>query len=209
MTIQRAAAFFIALGVFLTLATRVWLRIVDDGETFGEAVWAIYRFYTIWTNTLIGFVCVGVAFGRAIAPQRLSNLLLSIIIVAVVYHALLAHLNDFTGLDWVIDAMLHTVIPTAFVVFWLIFVPKDTHRYTDILPWLGLPLVYCLYAMARAQVDGVYPYFFLNLADLGAIRTGVNIVGLLIAFAVIGALIVLVARRLGRFSERTSEQTLS
>lgn len=200
MILRRTAAALLALGVFAAIATRIWLRMDGDGESFGEAVWAMYRFYTIWTNTLIGLACGAVALGRRVSPQLFSNLLLSIIIVAAVYHALLAHLNDFAGLDAVVDALLHTVVPVGFGVFWLTFVPKADLRFADILPWLILPLVYCIYAMARAQVDGVYPYFFLNLDKLGVAQTALNIVGLLIAFAGVGAFIVLLARGLARFS---------
>ena len=200
MILRRTAAALLALGVFAAIATRIWLRMDGDGESFGEAVWAMYRFYTIWTNTLIGLACGALALGRRVSPQMFSNLLLSIIVVAAVYHALLAHLNAFTGLDAVVDALLHTVVPVGFGLFWLIFVPKVDLRFADILPWLILPLVYCIYAMARAQVDGVYPYFFLNLDNLGLARTALNIVGLLIAFAGIGALIVLLARGLAKFA---------
>jgi len=115
-----------------------------------------------------------------------------------VYHALLAQLHAFTGLDALIDTMLHTMIPLAYVGYWAVFVLKSGIRYSDILGWLVLPLVYCIFAMARAQIDGEYPYFFLNLADLGVARTGVNIIGLLLAFAGIGALIVALAKLLAR-----------
>ncbi|MFA8384897.1 MAG: Pr6Pr family membrane protein [Pelagibaca sp.] len=204
MILTRTAAAFLALGVFAAIATRILLRMDGDGESLSEAVWAMYRFYTIWTNTLIGLACGVVALGRRVSPQLFSNLLLSIIIVAAVYHALLAHLNEFTGLDAIVDALLHTVVPVGFGVFWVVFVPKADLRFADILPWLILPLVYCIYAMARAQVDGVYPYFFLNIDNLGLARTALNIVGLLIAFAGVGALIVLLARGLVRLGKRAS-----
>lgn len=198
MTLRRAAAACIALGVLATLATRIWLRMEDDGETFGQAVWGMYRFYTIWTNTLIGLAGGIAAAGRRVSAQTHSNLLLSILIVAGVYHALLAQLNDFTGLDAAIDAMLHTVIPIGFGAFWLVYVPKSSLRFGDILPWLGLPLIYCIYAMTRAQFDGVYPYFFLNLTELGLLKTARNVIGLLFAFAGVGALIVVLAKLLER-----------
>ena len=198
MTFARLFAACLALGVFATIATRIWLRMEGYGESFGQAIWAMYRFYTIWTNTLIGVACAAFALGRQVTPQMFSNLLLSIIIVAGVYHALLAHLNDFTGLDEVVDQMLHTIIPVGFLVFWLIHVPKAPLRFAHIVAWLGLPLIYCLYAMARAQLDGVYPYFFLDLGKLGVVQTAINIFGLLVAFAGLGALIVWGGQRLAR-----------
>ena len=206
MTLYRGSAGLIAIGAFATIALRIWLRMTDDGDTLVEAVWDMYRFFTLWMNTLIGVACATIALGRYGSAQALSGLLLSIVIVAAVYHALLARFNDFTGLDALVDNMLHTVIPVAFVVFWLAFVRKSDLRFKDILPWLVLPLVYCIYAMGRAQFDGVYPYFFLNLADLGLARTMLNIIGLLIAFACVGAAIVLVAKLLARFEQSAEDQ---
>lgn len=199
MTLRRSIAAVIAVGVFGTIALRVWLRMSGDGETVTEALWGMYRFYTVWTNTLIGVACSAIAVGRATSPQVLSKLLLSIIIVAVVYHALLAHLNDFSGLDALVDTMLHTAIPLAFVGYWIVFVRKSELVFKDIAPWLILPFAYCIYAMARAQVDGVYPYFFLNLDDLGPFKTALNIGGLLIAFSVVGVGIIGMAKGLSRF----------
>lgn len=199
MTLPRACAAIIALSVMASLATRLWLRVHVDGENVAEALWGMYLFYTIWTNTLIGLACAALATGQRVTARTFSNLLLSIIIVAAVYHALLAQMNDFAGIDRLVDTMFHTAIPLGFALFWLAFVPKSGLRFGDIPYWLILPLVYCLYAMTRAQVDGDYPYFFLDLADLGPARTAVNILGLLIAFAGIGALIVLLARVLSRF----------
>jgi hypothetical protein len=198
VTLARAIAAAIALGVFATIATRIGLRMDRESAGFLDTLWFNYRYYTIWTNTLIGLACARIALGRGESPKYLSGLLLSIGIVGAVYHALLAHLNDYTGIDLVIDHMLHTILPLGFAAFWVVFVTKSGLRYRDVLPWLILPLVYCIYAMIRAQFDGVYPYFFLNLAQLGPARTVFNIFGLLCAFALLGSLIVFVERLLVR-----------
>jgi len=203
---QRSTAALIAFSVFATIALRIYLRMTDDGETFFQAVWGIYRFFTLWTNTLIGVACGLIALGRPKSPQVLSKLLLSIIIVAAVYHALLAQMNDFTGLDALVDTMLHTVIPLAFVGYWFVFVRKSDLGFKDIPPWLVLPFIYCIYAMIRAQFDGVYPYFFLNLDELGVMQTVLNVLGLLVAFSVVGGLIVLAAKALSRW-DRADDYT--
>ena len=98
MTFGRVSAALIAVAVFATLALRIWLRMTQDEESVVEAVWGMYRYYTIWTNTLIGVVCTTVALGRAVRPQTLGNMFLSIIIVAAVYHALLADMNQSTSI---------------------------------------------------------------------------------------------------------------
>lgn len=198
MTLARAIAAAIALGVFATIATRIGLRMDRESVGFLDTLWFNYRYYTIWTNTLIGLACMRIALGGDESPKYLSGLLLSIGIVGAVYHALLAHLNAYTGIDLLIDHMLHTVLPIGFAAFWGAFVTKSGLRHRDVLPWLILPLVYCVYAMIRAQYDGVYPYFFLNLAQLGPAKTTLNVFGLLCAFALLGSVIVFVERCLVR-----------
>jgi hypothetical protein len=55
-------------------------------------------------------------------------LLLAIGAVAAVYHLLLAGLVSLTGLEAVLDEMLHTVIPVVFALYWLLFAPKEGLR---------------------------------------------------------------------------------
>jgi hypothetical protein len=50
--------------------------------------------------------------------------LLAIGAVSIVYHLLLASLVSFTGLEAVIDEMLHTVIPVLYAVYWLHLRPR-------------------------------------------------------------------------------------
>lgn len=198
MTAKRVSAGAIALLVLGALVLRIWLRMDQQDETLGQAIWALYRFFTIWTNTLVGVVAACVAIGQKPTASLQTGLLLSISIVAIVYHALLAKFNDYAGLDWVADHLVHTVIPLAYAVYWLMFVRKSQLRLSQLPYWLILPLVYCIFAMTRGALDGVYPYFFLNLADLGFARTALNVFGLLVAFAGIGAVLVFAGRALHR-----------
>lgn len=199
MTAKRLCAALLALAVCVTIVTRIWLRIDRYDIGLLDTLAFNYRYFTIWTNTLIGLTCASVALGGREPAKVQGGLLLSIAMVAIVYHVLLAHLRDYRGIDRVIDVMLHTALPLGFAGYWLIFVKKAHLRYADILPWLILPLVYCIVAMLRAAfLDGRYPYHFLNLADLGPLRTGINIFGLLVVFSGFGALIVWAGQRLGR-----------
>ncbi|WP_439121981.1 Pr6Pr family membrane protein [Marivita sp.] len=198
MNAKRICAGLLALAVCVTIVTRIWLRIDRYDIGLIDTLAFNYRYFTIWTNTLVGLSCALVAAGWRESPKVQSGLLLSISMVAIVYHVLLAHLRDYQGIDMVIDVMLHTLIPVAFAGYWLVFVHKDEVRYPNVLPWLILPFLYCVVAMVRAQFDGRYPYHFLNFGDLGLFRTTLNILGLLVVFSGFGALIVWAGRRLGR-----------
>lgn len=180
--------------VLATLALRLVLNIEATGNTLAEALWVIYRFFTVWTNTLIGMLCAWVCVTAKRAPRISAGLVLAISLVGIVYHILLAKLVDYSGLEALVDQSFHSVVPICFVLWWVFLEDKTTLRRADIGLWLAYPSVYCLYALARGTLDGIYPYPFLDAGKLGLAAVGVNALGLLAVFALGGALILMVAR---------------
>lgn len=207
MTARRMSAALLALAVAATLFTRIGLNMDQNDVGLGAALWAIFRYFTIWTNTLIGFAAAGLALGGRLDGRISAGLLLAITAVGGVYHLLLASLTDFQGVEAVIDTMLHTVVPIWFALQWVFFEPKARLRFADIPLWLAYPALYCLYALVRAGVDGVYPYPFLDIGKNGVAAILVNMAGLLLAFAGLGALIVWVARLMTRIWPQGSTAT--
>jgi hypothetical protein len=192
----RVLAALIALAVFVTLGLRLGVTMRADGSGPFEALWSMYRFFTVITNTALGIVAAMVAMGVGPGPQVQGALLLAIGAVAVVYHLLLAGLVSQTGLEAVLDEMLHTVIPAVYALYWLLFAPKEGLSYGAVPLWLSYPLVYCGYALMRGEIDGIYPYPFLDVAAEGMISVSFNVLGLLAAFWIGGLAIVAVGRRL-------------
>ena len=146
------------------------------------ALWIDYRFFTIWAHTLVGLVCAAIALGRVPPHWLTAGPALAIALVAGVYHALLAEGRNLTGLDLVVDAMLHSVVPAGFILFWMFALPKGRLAWRDLLIWSAYPIVYSIYAIVRGTFDGVYPYFFLDVGGywgrgcrpLGC-RTGIGV----------------------------------
>ncbi|TNF20129.1 MAG: hypothetical protein EP318_12075 [Rhodobacteraceae bacterium] len=196
MSGRRISAALLALVVLATIVTRLWLNMDDHGTTLGQALWRIFRYFTIWTNVLIGAAGLWLALGRRLDGRVTAGLLLAIGAVAIVYHTLLAGLTRYQGLEALVDDALHIVVPAWFALHWAVFEPKAHLGWRDIPLWLAYPAVYCAYALIRAQVDGRYPYPFLDIADKGLAAVLVNMGGLLVAFALGGLLIVGLARLL-------------
>lgn len=165
-----------------------------DTHVLGAA-WIDYRFFTIWTNTLIGVVCAMLAFGRQVPQWLTAGCALAIALVAGVYHALLAEGRNLVGLDFAVDAMLHTVIPVAFIALWMLVLPKDRLAWGDLLIWMAYPLIYSIYAIGRGAIDGTYPYFFLDISTLGIGGVAIWVVGLAAVFVVTGAVLMFGVRR--------------
>ncbi len=191
---MRAIAAVIAISVAVTLALRLDVTAANNDTTILGAAWISFRFFTIWTNTALGLVCGWIALGARPPQWMTAGLAMAIGLVAVVYHALLAASQSYEGIEVFIDLMFHTAIPAAFILFWLVLSPKRGLRWRDLLYWAAYPMVYCVYALARAAADGVYPYFFLNLDALGAGGVALWVMGLAGVFMAVGALLIAAVR---------------
>ncbi|UWQ18514.1 Pr6Pr family membrane protein [Jannaschia sp. M317] len=188
---QTAAA--LAALAYAFLALRLALSFEEKGGLL-PALSHLSHYFTILTNLLVALMLTAVVLRRAVAPAILLALTISILIVGAVYHVLLAHLVDHQGSEALADQGVHTVVPILTVLWWLAFAPKPPLTLRDPLIWAVWPLIYCVYILIRAAGDGVYPYFFLNLPELGATRLSMNVAGLAVLFIATGYALIGVAR---------------
>jgi hypothetical protein len=194
MALRRVSAGIIGAVALAAVVTRIALNMAANDHGPLPAAWDLARFYTVWTNLFIGLLGLWIAVTGRVAPRVTGMLLLSILLVGAVYYALLAHLVDFKGLERVVDIVFHAVVPLAFALHWLLLEPKGALRWSALWLWLAYPLVYCLYSLTRGAFEGRYPYFFLDVGELGFAGVAGWMTGLLAAFVLSGAGILLIAR---------------
>ena len=160
-----------------------------------------FSYFTILSNLLIAICLTSVLvnpssrlglFFSKITVQ--SALALYIFIVGLVYNLVLRGIVTLTGLDWVVDNVLHVVVPVLFVIYWFVFVPKGVLKYKDGIPWVLFPVVYLVYSMIRGSITHWYPYPFLNADIHGYSKVAVNILVMVAAFFVVGLLLIAVNR---------------
>lgn len=138
-------------------------------DTVLQVIWRLVRFFTILTNALVAvtFVMLGLR-GRVASPVWLGGVALWIAIVGVVYHLLLASTDGVhVGLGWWANFIVHGTVPAAVMLWWMAFAPREGLSTRSSLLWMAWPLIYVIYALARGQIDGIYPYFFTNPDKLG------------------------------------------
>lgn len=148
-------------------------------------LWLMAGFFTILTNALIALHLFAVAKGWQIPAARAAGLLLSILVVALIYHTLLARLWNPQGLGWWADQGLHTAVPLGYLGWWLAFAPKAVSQ-RDLPGWLIWPASYGGYAMIRGALTGFWPYPFLNADALGWATVTLNLALLLLTFTGLG-----------------------
>ena len=166
-------------------------------QAVAQKLWFMAGYFTILTNLAVAAVMLAVAGGWKISGSVAAGLLVSIVMVGLIYHLILARLWQPQGLAWWANQALHTAVPLAFCGWWLAFADKEV-GWADLPKWLIWPAVYGIYVVVRGMLTGYWPYPFVNVETLGAARVAVNTLGLMVWFAVLGAGVIGVARLVRR-----------
>lgn len=196
----RGLAGLVALAAFVTLGLKLGLTMDGRGTGPAGALWEMYRSFAVITHTAVGIVAAMVAMGARPGAQVQAALLLAVGAVAVVHHVPVASPVPLPGLEAVVDEMLHTVLPALFALYWIGFAAKDGLRYRLVPFWLTYPLAYCAYVVLRGEIDGIYPYPFLDIGAEGAVSVSFNVLGLLLGLWLAGLAIVAIGRLGGGFA---------
>ncbi|MFN3971589.1 MAG: Pr6Pr family membrane protein [Gemmobacter sp.] len=185
-----ALAVFLISGLALRAQFDVTYAVAGSGA---RTLWLMAGYFTILTNLLLAGHMAAVAMGWRIGASRAAGMLLSILVVGIVYHAVLAGLWAPQGMAWWADQGLHSAAPLGMLVWWWVFAPKGV-GWRDLPTWLVWPLAYCGYALLRGALTGFWPYPFLDAGVLGWPVVAAHVAGMVAGFAVLGTGIVAVAR---------------
>lgn len=169
----------------------------EAGGNVLSATWIYIAYFTILTNFLVALSATAHATQlpvllRFARPSFTAGATCWIIVVAIVYELALRRLWNPEGWQFAADLFLHTLTPLSFFVFWLLAMTKG--RLDNMLPfrWLGWPLLYLAYAMARGRITGEFAYPFIDVNRIGFGMAAINAFLVLILFLLTGyALIVL------------------
>jgi hypothetical protein len=185
---KKNLALLIAIAGWFAVIAQLFLLLSNHSTSTWEALVRFVSYFTILTNTLVaGYFTFQVLdvdkdpealFNR---PGTLTAITVYISIVGLVYQVALRHIWDPTGLQKIVDELLHTIIPLLVVVYWF---RHETHPGFDrgrLGNFLIYPLAYLGFVLVRGAVSGFYPYPFLEVDTLGWPQTTLHI-AVLVAF---------------------------
>lgn len=188
------------LGWF-ALISQLYLIIANRIASLPETILRYFSFFTILTNILVA-VCFTVLLikpqsGRwefLSRPATRTAIAVYITMVGIVYNVILRSVWNPTGLQRVVDELLHSVIPLLFIFYWLLFVPKAGLQWRDMLAWLIYPLIYIVGILSRGALAGFYPYPFIDVTSIGYGKVLLNCGALMIAFIVLSVVFLSIAK---------------
>lgn len=191
------------LGWFALIA-QFYISATNGVTSFPVTIIRFFSYFTVLSNILVALCCTlnllrpGKFFSK---PATITAITVYILIVGIIYNLILRFLWQPQGLQWLVDELLHTVIPLLFFFYWLLFVPKHTLKWNSFLPWLIYPLVYTTVIFIQGAFSGFYPYPFLNVPAIGISKTVINSIGVAALF--IGMSLFLIAW--GKWRSRLSK----
>lgn len=161
------------LGWFAVVAQLI-LMLQNRQAGVGESLLRFFSYFTILTNTLVALHFTVRVFGlkrrawvlfhRRATPMALTAFIL---VVGVVYQVVLRHIWNPTGLQQIVDELLHTVIPVFMYAYWLIFCARIFVGWKELQSWLLYPILYVVWVLVRGHFSGFYPYTFMEVPRLG------------------------------------------
>ncbi len=202
--LNRAFLIVIALlgwvGIVLQLLVSARLS-MQQGHSAWHGIVQALCYFTVLTNILVTLSATRLAWWGARGflgrPSTLAAAAVYIFVVGLIYALLLSSLWAPTGLHKLADAILHSLIPVLYLLWWLLYAPKQELRWSQPLKWLAYPLAYGAFFAILGTLSGKYLYPFTDLRNLGAAQVLRNTALLLLLFWGLGMAAVTLARFCG------------
>lgn len=208
MSKQSAGRLWFALTA-LIVAAGIIIQLYATATTTGgifpdnpDRVFNVFAYFTVQSNLLLGATSLLLAL-REDRPSLLFRTLrlngvLGIAVTGIVYHLVLADLDDLSGAAWVANLLLHTVAPLVGVLGWLVFGP---HGRTDerVAAWsVVFPLLWLVFTLVRGEFVGFYPYPFVDVGEHGYPTVLLNCLLVAVLFLALASAVAVMDRRRGR-----------
>ncbi len=135
--------------------------------------------------------------------------MVSIAVTGVVHWFFLRPLLHLTGGSYVVDKLLHVVVPLLAVLAWVVVGPRRQAARPQVLGALLWPVLWVAFTLVRGSITGWWPYPFVDVDTHGWGRVLLNLVGIAVLFGVLGAAFAVADRALARRSAPSPWATMN
>lgn len=200
MTQRILSSIFALIGWFAVI-TQYYLMVKGNQISFEEATIRFFSYFTILTNLLVAVYFTFQTFSSFSIIKKsgmLTAITIYILIVGFIYQIILRSTWNPTGLQRLVDELLHTIIPILVLIYWYNFENKRDLSYKQIPSWAIYPLLYLFYILIRGHFSDFYPYPFVNVTDLGYSQVFINSFWILVFFIGLSMLFIRIGKTLSK-----------
>lgn len=170
---RKFETFGFSIGWFAIIA-QFFLMLENRQADIPETIIRFFSFFTILTNILVAlfltaslFILKKFPFKLFFVKGTLTAITTFIVIVGLVYQIVLRQIWEPTGLQYIVDELLHTIIPLFMLGYWFFNIRKEDLLLKPVFNWLIYPSIYLVFIIVRGNISGYYPYPFLNIKEIG------------------------------------------
>ena len=199
-----------AVKALIAIAATVGIAL-QCGIFSGKPDFSVLTYFTMISNMGCAIYYTAAAIRQprntaTLLPGVKGALQLCITVTGVVYHAMLAGRFEMQGTLALSNTLLHTVVPIAVNLHWLVFDEKRCYTWKMALLWELAPLGYAIFVAIAVSLGAVlgpygqaYPYYFMDPAQVGGIGMLLLIDTVMgVCFLIMGLVFVALDRVLGR-----------
>ena len=158
---------------------------------FGRVVDSL-SYFTNLSNLIVAVVLTMLARdpnrGGAVWHAVRMDSLVMISITGLIYAIVLAPDAQVEGLDIIVNAIKHYIVPIMTVFLWLLVGPRRQVTFVSVFTALIIPITWAVYTLIRGEFISAYPYGFLNVIAYGLPAVLTNIAGVAALGVVLGLL---------------------
>jgi len=205
----------VASSAFIGLAIQAAIVAGYPADEIAMRGVRMLSFFTILTNGLVAFASLGLALGSgalhrwAERPGTRAAVTVYILVVAIIFHLLLRNSVKPGVLHHWGNIFCHQVVPALWVAAWFGFPQHGGLDAKAPLRWMLYPAGYAGWTLGHGEMEGWYPYPFMNVATFGLAVVLRNTLLIGLFFLGLGYLIRWIDARLGRWRAAREEVVTS
>jgi hypothetical protein len=193
---KKGFTILVALLTWFAVIMQYVLMIQNRTADVAETTIRFFSFFTILTNIIVAIFFTNNFYSKTLNSSKLTAVTVYITIVGLVYQVILRQTWKPEGMQFIVNELLHTLIPLLVIIFWCIYEVNRLTPYSRIAKWAIYPLVYLVYVLIRGNFSGFYPYPFIDVTNLGMEKTLINAAMILVLFIAIAAIFLFIGKRI-------------
>ncbi len=151
-------------------------------------IFKFFQFFTYLSNVIVMIIMV-LLLVKKCRPSFFLHATVYITVTFLVYGILLSPGIAKENFESII---LHFVVPLYCIIDFFILSPPKKLSYISVCTGLVLPFGYFLYILVYGLIRGSYPYFFVDVAQIGYAQVLLSAVGIAMLLFVLGGLFVFI-----------------
>ncbi len=170
------------LRVIVSLLTFITLIYVFIKLEYYNDFFLYFTFFTRVGNFIIALGLLLIVLG--VINERYYIYIVSFGTLIFIVYALLLSPDGFINEPFY-SMVLHYITPLFIIIDFIFFLEIDDYKYKDLPKYTVIPFIYLFYVLIVGAISTEYPYFFLDVAEIGYMKLVINVFGILIFYLLI------------------------